>query len=168
MVTGLGIEWGIPIVVAGVSAGILIRFGIHLGQKKINKGVLPIAIDKSLKIAVSKCYFAQVQKQSTELLTLIVELTVQVTAIPVEMASLQLCIGTDKTDPIALVLPVTIVNSPSSNLVEYEVSIHTLIVRMERKEAGRICIFALGQYWPSDEFSIPYDSPLLPQEVSSW
>ena len=136
-------------------------------SQSLGDGIQPIIIDKTLKIEVSKCYFAQQQLRPLERLTLIVELTVQVTTTPVEMASLQLCIGTDKIDPIEPVLPVTIVNSPSSYLARYNVSIHTLIERSDTREAGRILTFAMGQEWLSDEFQMPYDSPLLPQEVSS-
>lgn len=129
-------------------------------------GIQPIVIDKPLKIIVSKCYFPKEQKQPSEILTLIVELAVQVTTTPVEMASLQLCIGTDKIDPISPVLPITIVNSPTSYLARYDVSILTLTVRSDTREAGRILTFAMGQEWLSGEFQMPYDSPLLPQEVT--
>ena len=123
--------------------------------------------ERPLKIEVSKCYFAQVQKQATELLTLIVELTLQVSVTPTEVATLQLGIGLDKIEPTSPILPIKINSSPSSYVATYEVSIHTLIVGSEDKDAGRICVFAIGQEWLSNEFSIPYDSTLLPQEVSS-
>ena len=125
-----------------------------------------LKIDDALKIEVSKCSFAKEQLRHLEALTLTVELAVRATTTPIELASLQLCIGPDKIDPIAPVLPVTIMNSPISYLVRYEVSIHTLIERSDKSEAGHILTLAMGQEWFSNEFQIPYDSPLLPQEVT--
>lgn len=122
--------------------------------------------DNALKIEVSKCYFAKEQLRPLETLILIIELTVRATSIPIDLASLQLCIGTDKIDPITPMLPVTVVNSPSSYLAKYDVAMLTLIEGGVKSEAGRILTFATGQEWLSDAFQIPYDSPLLPQEVT--
>jgi hypothetical protein len=124
-----------------------------------------IKIEDKLDIKVSDCYFAEKQLQPLETLTLIVELTVHVLTVPSQLASLKLCIGQDEIDPIEPELPIIASNSDTSYLATYEVSISKLIVGSNRKEPGRICTFALGQKWSSNEFQIPYDSPLLPQEV---
>ena len=125
-----------------------------------------LKIDDALKIEVSKCYFAKEQLRPLETLILIIELTVRAASTPIHLASLQLCIGTDKIDPITPMLPVTVVNSPSSYLARYDVAILTLIERSDKNETGHILTFTMGQEWLSDEFQIPYDSPLLPQEVT--
>ncbi len=124
------------------------------------------SIDDVLKIEVSKCSIAEEQLRPLETLTLVMAMAVRAISTPVELASLQLCIGEYRIDPVSPMLPVTVLSSPTSYRAKYEVSILTLIEKSDKREAGRILTLAIGQSWLSNEFQIPYDSSWLPQEVN--
>lgn len=128
-------------------------------RKQINleKEIQP----NSLEVNVSKYSLVDwVKKYETLLLN--VELTIKVSKTPADIATLQLCIGQDRIDLTSPTLPIKIENSPSSYLVKYEVSV-PLIVENEmhnrHDDMTHICIFAMGQEWLSNKFTIPYKLP---------
>lgn len=91
--------------------------------------------------------------------------TVKIPNPPATLVTIQLCIGKHEIDPIEPKTPILLNDYKESFVGKYKTS-HSTVLSGRQGEPGkqrdlaRICIFARGQKWLSEEFSIPQDSNL--------